>query len=101
MGAELPAAVLLVSGSGVCRAPPPHHRPLLLAPGEAQTQLPGAATYLPLRRSLQVRRVAFSGQSGVIVTCCFFFLADLMQLISVIIVEQEEELISEISCWSV
>lgn len=72
MGVELPSAVLLVPGSGVRRAPPPHHRSLLLPPGEAQAQLPGAPTHLPFRRSLQVRRVALSSQSGVIMTCWFF-----------------------------
>lgn len=55
MGVELPSAVLLMPGSGVRRAPPPHHRPLLLPSGEAQAQLPGAPTHLSLRRSLQVR----------------------------------------------
>lgn len=69
VGAELPAAVLLVPGSGVRRTPPPHHRSFLLPPGEAQTHLPGAQTHLPLRRSLQVRRVAAAGRSGAIVTC--------------------------------
>lgn len=55
MGAELPTAILLVSRPGVCWASPPHHRPLLFPPGEAQAQLPGAQAHLPLRRSLQVR----------------------------------------------
>lgn len=67
MGVELPSAVLLLPGPGVCRAPSPHHRALLLPPGEAQTQLPGAPTHLPLRRSLQVSSVAFSSHSDV--TC--------------------------------
>lgn len=97
MGVELPSAVLLVPGPGVRRAPPPHHRSLLLPPGEAQTHLPGPQTHLPLRRPLQVRRAALSGQSGGIVNC----LGETFQLVSLIIIKQEEELISGISRWSV
>lgn len=54
MGAQLPAAVLLLSGPGVRWTPSPHHRSLLLPPGEAQTQLPGAATHLPRWCPVQV-----------------------------------------------
>lgn len=54
MGAELPPAVLLVPGPGVCWASPSHHCPVLLTPGEAQSQLSGAAAHLPLGRPVQV-----------------------------------------------
>lgn len=55
MGIKLPSAFLLLPGSGVRRAPAPHHRTFLLPPGEAQAQLPGAQAHLPVRRPLQVR----------------------------------------------
>lgn len=58
VGVELPPAVLLVQGSGVWRAPQADHRSSLLPPVETQTVLHRAATPLPLRRSVQVRRAA-------------------------------------------